>query len=377
MVRFIVSVAGLCVSSTALMAGGWETGTLPTSMMYEDGNYFEFSYGSLNYNLDGVASVVLQASPTTELVAGQKHKMAKDQTRTSLAAKFSVGSYDVGISRFDNGAIQLDGTNSTVTSKTASADIKLTTMAIMGSRSLDNGMSVGLGMRNGQLGSGTVSTLAGVTYSVESATASSAIASIAYEKPEIALRAELVYEDSVGMPFDVTLSNGVTATGGLALPQSTTLNFQTGIATDTLLFGSVRNVAWSSSQVAVDAAVDLLDISSEFDNTTSYNVGVGRKLTEDLSASLSYAQEAGTGSTSTSGFTLTNGYNSLSAGLKYTIDNINISLGYSYVMPGDVTITHNVDADPSTDPATPATTLKTVYENSTVQALGIRIGVNF
>ena len=373
MVKFIVSVASLCVSSTALLAGGWETGTLPTSMMYEDGNYFELSYGSLNYNLDGVASVVLQASPTTELVAGQKHKMAKNQTRTSLAAKFSVGSYDVGISRFDNGAIQLDGTNSTVTSKTASADIKLTTMAIMGSRSLDNGMSVGLGMRNGQLGSGTVSTLAGVTYSVESATASSAIASIAYEKPEIALRAELVYEDSVGMPFDVTLSNGVTATGGLSLPQSTTLNFQTGIATDTLLFGSVRNVAWSSGQVAVDAAVDLLDISSEFDNTTSYNIGVGRKLTEDLSASLSYAQEAGTGSTSTSGFTLTNGYNSVSAGLKYTMDNMNISVGYSYVMPGDVTVTHDVAAAG----ATPATTLKTVYENSTVQAIGVRIGVNF
>jgi long-subunit fatty acid transport protein len=63
----------------------------------------------------------------------------------------------------------------------------------------------------------------------------------------------------------------------------------------------------------------------------------------------------------------------VSAGLKYTMDNMNISVGYSYVMPGDVTITHDVAAAG----ATPATTLKTVYENSTVQAIGVRIGVNF
>ena len=63
----------------------------------------------------------------------------------------------------------------------------------------------------------------------------------------------------------------------------------------------------------------------------------------------------------------------MSAGLKYTMDNMNISVGYSYVMPGDVTITHDVAAAG----ATPATILKTVYENSTVQAIGVRIGVNF
>jgi hypothetical protein len=41
MVRFIVSVAGLCVSSTALMAGGMERTALSTGFMYENGGYAE------------------------------------------------------------------------------------------------------------------------------------------------------------------------------------------------------------------------------------------------------------------------------------------------------------------------------------------------
>ena len=43
MVRFIVSVAGLCVSSTALMAGGMERTALSTGFMYEKGGYAEVS----------------------------------------------------------------------------------------------------------------------------------------------------------------------------------------------------------------------------------------------------------------------------------------------------------------------------------------------
>ena len=375
MKSYFKALATLCASSTALHAGGWETGTLPTAMMYEDGNYAELSYGSLTYNLDGVASWIVTSSGATH-TAGVEHKMAKNQTRTSFATKFSLGQYEVGISNFDNGAIKLDGTNSTVKSKTASADINLRTTAIQVNRSLDNGVTLGIGARQSDLGSGTVSTLAGVTYNIDGASSSSLIATAAYEIPDIALRAELVYEGSTKIKFDHTLNptvSGATANGGeLGIPQATTLNFQTGIAKDTLLFGKIRNVAWGSSQVFAKTSVSALDITSEFENTTSYNLGVGRKFSETLSASLSYTQEDGSGSTSTSGFTLTNGYNAIGLGLKYTMDNINVSLGYSYIMPGDVTVTHE-----NTSGAANGLTFKTVYENSTIQATGVRIGVAF
>jgi long-subunit fatty acid transport protein len=261
--------------------------------------------------------------------------------------------------------------------KTASADISLKTTALQVNRALDNGFNVGLGVRQSTLGSGTVSTLAGVTYSIDSASASSLIATAAYEMPEIAMRAELIYEGSAKLKFDHTLSAnafGATANGGeLTIPQATTLNVQTGIAEGTLLFGSIRNVAWGSSQVAATTTVSALDITSEFENTTSYSLGIGRKLSDSLSGSLSYAQEAGSASTSTSGFTLTNGYNSISAGLKYSLDTIDVSLGYSYVLPGDVTVTHDFSAP---DPRA-GTSSKTIYKSSTVQAVGLKISTHF
>ena len=59
----------LCVLVTSpALAGGWETGRLDTSFLYEDGNYLELSYGNLNYSVNG----------TTQ--AGVTHPMAKDQT---------------------------------------------------------------------------------------------------------------------------------------------------------------------------------------------------------------------------------------------------------------------------------------------------------
>ena len=46
----ILSLTALCaLAASPALAGGWETGKLDTSFLYEDGNYGELSYGSLNY----------------------------------------------------------------------------------------------------------------------------------------------------------------------------------------------------------------------------------------------------------------------------------------------------------------------------------------
>ena len=360
-----------CTASTLAIAGGWETGTLNSSILFEEGNRVEISSGNLTYDVRGSASVVSTASPSTVLLPGQKHKMAKDQTRTSLSVKFDVGSFDIGIYRYDSGAIQLDGTNSTVPTVTASGDVDLSALALMVKRDLDNGLSVGVGVRENSLKSGgTVSTLAGVTYTLGSARETGMVGSLAYSIPDIALRAELVLEGQVNMPLDVTLSNGVPVSGTLKVPNTTTLNFQTGIAKDTLLYASIRSAAWNSNQVVVDAAVDALDISSDFDDSTTYSIGVGRKLSDNLSASVSYTSESGGGSTTTSGFTLRDGYNTFGLGLKYTMENLDISVGYSQTAAGDVTAS-------IPNPTDTSQTLKTVYKNNRVYALGFKVGFNF
>ena len=100
---YLTTLGALALSTTAAHSGGWETGRVDTSFLYEDGNYVELSYGKLNYSVNGTT----QADVT--------HPMAKDQTRTSFSAKFQLGDFDIGLTSFGSGAIQMDGQNPATT----------------------------------------------------------------------------------------------------------------------------------------------------------------------------------------------------------------------------------------------------------------------
>ena len=78
MLKYYAAVGTLALSTTAVDAGGWETGRLDTGFLYQDGTYVEASYGSLDYSVNG----------TTQAI--QKHEMAKDQKRMSLSGKFAA-----------------------------------------------------------------------------------------------------------------------------------------------------------------------------------------------------------------------------------------------------------------------------------------------
>lgn len=75
----------------------------------------------------------------------------------------------------------------------------------------------------------------------------------AYERPDIALRVALTYNS--GIKHDVQTSEsfgGVPIPGSnteIETPQSVNLDFQTGIAQDTLLFGGIRWAEWSEFDI--------------------------------------------------------------------------------------------------------------------------------
>ena len=89
--------------STFLLAtafsGGWETGRLDSSFMYEEGGYGQFGVLSVNYDVG--AEIQHPLAP--------KHKMAKNQNRSSFAIKMGLGDFDLGLTRYHSGIIQLDG----------------------------------------------------------------------------------------------------------------------------------------------------------------------------------------------------------------------------------------------------------------------------
>jgi long-chain fatty acid transport protein len=145
------------------------------------------------------------------------------------------------------------------------------------------------------------------------------------------------------------------------LPDYQTINFQTGIAADTLAFGSIRMADWKNHQLAV-APQTLAAPTSSFTNSTTYSLGVGRKLSDDLSLSLSTNWENGTESSGTSLLSPTNGYNGYSLGAKYDMDNLTLSGGVNYTTFGDKTIT---------------STIADEFSGNSVLSYGIKLGVNF
>ena len=384
MLRFISLTALCAVTASSAYAGGWETGKLDTSFLYENGNYAEFSYGNLDYSIEG----------TTQ--AGVTHKMAKDQTRVAVSGKFNLGRLEIGISSFDSGAIQMDG-QSAATSRAdcataastsnatamgqncsivASADANLDTQAIIAKYKLNDNFSLIGGLRRVKLADSTIGTLR-TDYSINSNSETGAIYGVAYSRPDIALRLELIHSEAKKMKLSGTANGLMAASFGnnvpladnseLNVPKAMTLKFQTGIAKDTLLMASVHRVDWKAAQIDLNfngaAAAATLDIASNFSDTTAYSIGLGRKFTDNTSGSISYSWEDGAGATSTSGFTMSNGSKTISLGLKHKLDNVTISGGVSYTEVGDVDVAKSG--------------LTSAYSNNSVTALGLKIGYNF
>ena len=361
MLKYYAAVGTLALSTTAVDAGGWETGRLDTGFLYQDGSYVEASYGSLDYSVNATSTTFA------------KHSMAKDQKRMSVSGKFQIGSFDFGLTSFGSGAIQMDGQNAVGTSVVPSADVKLNTQAFMTRYSFNDKYAIIGGVRQAKLKASTLNTVAPADYSIEAVDKSGIVYGLAYERSDIALKFEVLRSEKIKIELTGEVPFGGfdhRVTGSLVIPEATTINFQTGIADNTLLMASAHRVNWTGSDVILNVAdappLDALNQASEFSNTTSYSLGLGRKLNEATSASLTYSWEKGTNpdGKATSPFTMSNGSETLSAGVQHKIGSITISGGISYTKVGDVDVTHS-------------TNLKASYAGNSVTAVGIKFGYNF
>ena len=385
----IISVI-TALTSSAAFSGGWEASKLSTSYLYEDGNYGEFSILPLEYDVGANIQHPLAS----------KSKISKDQNRVSFAFKMGLGDFNIGVSNYQSGFIQLqgqtaslDGCNPSVTatlplcSVAPSGDVTWKSTAFIAQYSLDENYSVFGGMNRYSLEDGTVTTLAG-HYEVEATDETVGLLGGAYERPDIALRVEAIYQQNkkVDVPTKSSLSPLIPTTpvanASYTIPQTITLNFQSGIAEDTLLYGSIHQASWGDAQIvipgnpnginpftgAADAAVSA--VGSSFDDKTHYSIGVGRKLTDNLAVSLSYGTEDGGGAISSDPFTLRNGFETYSIAGRYSMENMTLSAGYTYTKAGDVKIVHEIA------PGVPSG-LTLDYKDNNVSGFGIKIGFTF
>lgn len=376
--KYKLLFASVVLATTQVQAGGFENARLDTSFMYDEGNLVSFGSVRKDFSVNG------GTFGTTQSLIG-------DRSASNLSAKYQVNDkLALGLTAYDSGAIHINyqgaGGATSVNNFGPKVDLTADSIAILSRYSFSESFSATAGVRydefkvtNADIFGLTILSAAGAAAasgralpSVSSDTDLVPIASVAFEKPEIALRAELVYQGKSAVSMQTTC--GMTAVASCSTDQSTgglaeylTLNFQTGIAENTLLFGSIHKGKWSASQLSVadteSSALGQSGPTSAFKDSTEYSLGLGRKFTDNLSGSISYNWEPKGSSTTTSLFTVNNGYQGVSLGVKYAVENFEIAAGYNYTKLGDVTYT-----------AAPANNSLT---DNTVSALGARVTIRF
>ncbi|MDN3705518.1 hypothetical protein QWY83_14205 [Marivivens donghaensis] len=357
-----------------------EKTALSTAFLFESGNYAELSFQSSDYDVSSSS--------------GGDVSVIGDLQTTNFALKFDIDDkISFGISRYLQSSIDVNypsnwvsGTQITVAPGVSipqaqflpSADLKIDATAALIKYRFNENFSLTGGVKLSTVRDASLSIpFTGTNVSVAGDSETSYIYGLAYERPEIALRVELIREEEVGFSLTPTGTfANETATGTEAsLPTYTSLNVQSGIAPDTLAFFSARRADWASHQVILshDATTPLTAAISSFSDTTTYSVGIGRKLSDTLSASLAYNWEEGSGPNSgpnsTSSLSITDGYRGISAGIKYTYDNITISGGVNYTQLGDTIVNQNSLAGPVLTNAP--------FNDNTVTSVGLRIGYHF
>ena len=239
-----------------------------------------------------------------------------------------LGDFDVGLTRYHSGAIQLDGLAGSLEgcnpateaialcSVVPSADVTIYSTAYLARYSLNENISVFAGLTQFALGDSTVTTIAG-HYEVDAKTENVTVFGAAYEIPDIALRVEAVFQEETTTSLDASSSLSpllptTSVTGAsYTIPETMTLNFQSGIAEDTLIFGSVHQQNWDSAQIIIPGNPNGINPVTFAPDTAvsplvavlnSHSIGVGRKMSENLSLSISYSENGG-GSTTDDPFT--------------------------------------------------------------------------
>lgn len=155
----------------------------------------------------------------------------------------------------------------------------------------------------------------------------------AYQIPDIALKVAMTYEsaiehdfvDNAGTPFQVEI------------PQALTLHAQSGVAKDTIVFGSVRWQEWTQFEIRpMDFAGGAIAIASEPSDIITYEVGVGRRLNENWSGALTLGYEEDQGDI-VGNLSGKDGFISYGIAAKYETADWDVTAGIKYIDVGSAT----------------------------------------
>lgn len=357
----------LASQSSSLLAGGIDRSGQGLGALFEAGNHLEISLAGAAPSVEGI-----------DLAGGATGNVGGDYRMASLSAKFDV---DQRLSL----AVVLD--------QTYGADLRYgETSPLLGGTRVDEDSDALLGLVRYRLGerfsihgglrvqrSSAEVRLNGLAYGPVSGyrvrlgpdTATGIVAGVAYERPEIALRLAATYHDAVDHALATTETGPFALLDGrsttrISTPRAINLDFQTGIAADTLLFGQLRWADWSAFRVDPQRFMAVTGEGLiELDDTRTMTLGIAQRFNPRWSGALSVNYEA-KGDPLVSPLSPVNGRRGATLAAIYTTDRWRVTAGISHVKLGDALL----------ETGTPDTQRASMRGNR-VLGLGLKVGWSF
>lgn len=370
MKRITLTLGALAVSAGAASAGGIDRSGQKMDALFEKGRYFEFSAAMANPSLKGT-DVALFGSQSTGSVA-DKFYTGTFAYKMDINPKLSFALlYDQPY-----GADILYAPSSVALGNTEAV---AETHALTGllRYKITDGFSVHGGVRAQRargivkLNGAAYGAVSGYNVTLDGDNAFGYVLGVAYEKPEIALRVALTYNSEITHKFDTTETAPLGPLNGTSVtktntPQSVNLDFQSGVAKDTLVFGSIRWVDWSSFLIDPQQLVAVTGGGLvALEDSTTFSLGVGRRFTENWSGALSFAFEDPK-KRLVSPLAPSTGRKSVSLAAIYTKDHVKITTGASYIKLGHA----------SAETGTPDTA-RANFTGSDAVVVGFKVGYSF
>lgn len=370
--KMLTAGTALLMSTTLAQAGGLDRSGQPIGVIFEEGDVVQLSFGSISPDVSGTA--------TGLGLSGASGNMAESYIQIGLAYKQQLNDqlslaliydqpYGADVSyAASTGGYYATGSGAEVNSNSINAVVRY---------QFDERISVYGGLRYQTVNANVTkpTTTPGVyyNYASEDSSAVGFLVGAAYEIPDIALRVALTYNSEVDHDIQGTESVGgapmLSAVSPVTTPQSLNLDFQTGVAADTLVFGSIRWAEWTAFDFnpAFHAGAYGSSLQSYDNDSISYSLGLGRRFNDEWSGAVTVGYEGSQGGYA-GDLAPTDGNLSLGLGGTYTMDEgTKITAGVRYIMLGDATTEHPVLA--GTDGAS--------FRDNTAIAFGLQLTTSF
>lgn len=344
----LLTVAALLASTASAHAVGLDRSARPTAFIFEDGNKLQFSAGFGNPSIEGtdIANV-----PTGNI--GDDFTIWGVAVRYELNDKLSFGlmidePYGADILYGPDSAV-LGGTAAIVDSNaiTAFARYKFNDRFSVHGGLVYQSVSADVTLSGSGYGG-----LSGYNARFSNDSALGYMLGVAYEIPDIALRVALTYHSEIDHELDTTETgpafpfvfgaDSVESITEVTTPETVRLDFQSGVAPNTLVFGHVRFSHYSATRVSPTGLQQLSGNPNasltDLENAWDAAIGVGRRFNDKWAGSLSVGWEQKGEDDLVSPLGSTNGAVYLAVGASYqATDQIEISGGIRYTDFGNAT----------------------------------------